>query len=77
MSLDLSNTLVIGISSRALFDLEKENDIYENEGVDTYQAYQVEHENVYLEKGTAFYLIESLLKLNEFKQDRKLVEVVK
>jgi len=41
MSIDLSNTLVIGISSRALFDLEKENEIYEKEGLPAYQKYQV------------------------------------
>ena len=76
MSLDLSKTLVIGVSSRALFDLEKENDIYENKGLVAYQEYQVEHENVPLERGTAFYLIESLLKLNEQKKDKKLIEVV-
>jgi 5'-nucleotidase len=29
MPLDLSNKLVVGISSRALFDLEEENKIYE------------------------------------------------
>jgi len=76
MPLDLSNTLVIGISSRALFNLEKENEIYENEGLPAYQKYQVENEDVQLEKGTAFHLIESLLKLNETKKDRKLIEVV-
>ena len=41
-----------------------------------YQKYQVEHEDIPLEKGTAFHLIESLLKLNETKKERKLIEVV-
>ncbi|MBI9063711.1 MAG: 5'-nucleotidase [Marinilabiliaceae bacterium] len=76
MPLDLSNTLVIGISSRALFDLEKENEIFEKEGLTAYQKYQVEHEDIQLEKGTAFHLIKSLLKLNETRRDRKLIEVV-
>ena len=76
MKLDLSNTLVVGISSRALFDLEKENEIFEKEGLAAYQRYQVDNENVYLEKGTAFHLVESLLKLNDIKKDRKLIEVV-
>lgn len=76
MSVDLSNTLVIGISSRALFDLEKENEIYEKKGLVAYQKYQVEHEDEFLEKGTAFHLIESLLKLNDNEKGKKLIEVV-
>ena len=32
MSYDLSKPLVIGISSRALFNLEQENKIFEEEG---------------------------------------------
>lgn len=76
MSIDLSNTLVIGISSRALFDLEKENDIYEKQGLPAYQAYQVKNEENPLEKGTAFYLIESLLRLNKINKDKNFIEVV-
>ena len=34
MPYDLSNYLVIGVSSRALFDLSLENEIYEKEGLD-------------------------------------------
>lgn len=76
MVVDLKDTLVIGISSRALFNLEKENDIYEKEGLSAYRKYQVKHEELTLEKGTAFPLIESLLKLNETKKDTKIIEVV-
>ncbi len=76
MSINLKDTLVIGISSRALFDLEKENEIFEKEGLRAYQKYQVENEEQTLKKGTAFYLIESLLKLNESKKEGKLIEVV-
>lgn len=76
MAINLKDTLVIGISSRALFNLEKENEIYEREGLPAYQQYQVEHENNPLEKGTAFHLIESLLRLNETKKERNLIEVV-
>ena len=53
MAMDLKNKLVIGISSRALFDLEKENKIYEEEGLDAYIKYQVEHEKDILKPGTA------------------------
>ena len=43
MPYNLSEPLVVGISSRALFDLENENRIFENEGVDAYEAYQLSH----------------------------------
>ncbi|MCK5736382.1 MAG: 5'-nucleotidase, partial [Spirochaetaceae bacterium] len=72
---DLSGTLVIGISSRALFDLEKENDIFEEEGLKAYADFQKDNEARVLEPGTAFPLIEAFLKLNE-KLGEHLVEVV-
>jgi 5'-nucleotidase len=43
MASDLSETLVIGVSTRALFDLEAENDVFEREGVAGYRKYQLEH----------------------------------
>ena len=64
MSYDLSKPLVIGISSRALFNLEQENKIFEEQGVEAYEAYQVTHENEILQKGAAFQLIKAFLKLN-------------
>ena len=67
MALKLDDKLVVGISSRALFDLEEENLIYENEGLEAYSQYQLEHENDILKPGTAFPLIKALLKLNEEK----------
>ena len=51
MPYDLSKPLVIGISSRALFNLEQENKIFEEQGVEAYEAYQVTHENEILQKG--------------------------
>lgn len=65
MPYDLSKYLVIGVSSRALFDLSYENDIYEKEGLDAYSKYQIEHEDDILKPGTGFPLIQALLKLNE------------
>lgn len=54
MPFDLSEPLVIGISSRSLFDLEKENEIYEKEGLNKYEEYQLEHEKQILPEGAAF-----------------------
>lgn len=75
MSYDLSQPLVIGISSRALFNLEKENKIFEEQGVAAYEEYQVQHEDEILQKGSAFQLVKAFLNLNSIKQER-LVEVI-
>ncbi|ADD69325.1 5'-nucleotidase [Denitrovibrio acetiphilus DSM 12809] len=76
MPIDLNNILVVGISSRALFDLEKENSIFENEPLGKYIEYQRDNENTVLSKGTAFPLIEALLKLNNLFDGEKVVEVI-
>lgn len=75
MPLDLSNILVVGVSSRALFNLEVENKIFEQEGISGYRAYQLEKENELLGPGTAFHLVQSLLHLNESAKKR-IVEVI-
>ena len=75
MPYDLKNPLVIGISSRALFDLEAENRIFEEQGVKAYEEYQLLHEKDVLEKGPAFALAEAFLGLNAL-QDGRLVEVI-
>lgn len=75
MGLDLTSVLVIGISSRALFDLEDSNAIYDGEGLEAYREHQLEHEKSLLKKGTAFHLVEALLGLNEL-AGQQLVEVI-
>ncbi len=76
MTTDLSDFLVIGISSRALFDLNIENQIYEDEGLEAYCSYQLEHENDILKPGTGFALIEALLKINQIDKKKRRTEVV-
>lgn len=75
MALDFSEILVVGVSSRALFNLEKENEIFKTENIEGFRKYQLEHENELLAEGTAFPLIKSLLKLNEI-ASKQIVEVV-
>lgn len=75
MSFDLSRKLVIAISSRALFDLETENKIFEEKGVDEYAKFQLEHEDDILKIGTAYPLIQALLSLNDKFED-PIVEVI-
>jgi 5'-nucleotidase len=75
MAYDLSNKLVIAISSRALFDLEKENVIFEKEGIDAYAQHQLKYEDEALETGTAYPLVKALLSLND-KFEEPIVEVI-
>ncbi len=56
--------LMVGISSRALFDLEEANRIYEQEGLEAYCQYQLANENNVLHPGAGFTLVESLLALD-------------
>ncbi|MCF0186380.1 MAG: 5'-nucleotidase [Bacteroidaceae bacterium] len=70
----MNNTLTIGISSRALFDLSKEHEIFINEGTKAYVDFQIAHEKDILPKGPAFGLVQSLLSLN--KGDEAVAEVI-
>ena len=75
MSVSFENYLVVGISSRALFNLEKENEVFEKEGLDAYRDYQIVHENDVLSPGSGFALVKNLLNINKL-ANRKLVEVI-
>ena len=75
MAVTLDNCLVVGISSRALFDLDKEHEIFEKEGLDAYRTYQIEHEEEVLAPGSGFALVKALLHLNALSKER-LVEVL-
>lgn len=74
MAVCLENKLVVGISSRALFDSEFENRIYEEQGLQAYLEYQRAHEQDILKPGTAFPLIRALHKLND--SGEQLVEII-
>lgn len=75
MPVDFSDILVVGVSSRALFNLEKENEIFLQEGISGYRSFQQKNEDVLLQPGTAFLLVQSLLHLNKSAKKR-IVEVV-
>lgn len=76
MPYDLTSPLVIGISSRALFDLEEENRIFEEQGLEAYADYQVKNEEKILQPGAGFELVKAFLRLNEHEKSRRLVEVI-
>lgn len=71
--MELPYKLSIAISSRALFNLDDSHSIFDNQGIDAYSRYQIEHENEILSPGVAFPLVQKLLRLN---QNQPLVEVI-
>jgi 5'-nucleotidase len=75
MAYDLKNKLVIAISSRALFSLEEENNIFDKEGLEAYYDYQLSRLADPLSKGSAFRFVQNLLAINK-KFDNKLIEVI-
>ena len=72
----MSSKLVIGISSRALFDLSDSHQIFENEGIEAYRDYQIQNENEVLEPGDAFNLVTKILKINNFYKFNDRIEVI-
>jgi len=75
MAYDLHDKLVIAISSRALFNLEEENSIFDKEGLEAYYTHQLDHLDDPLSKGSAFRFVQNLLAINK-KFDNKLIEVI-
>jgi len=72
----IDQKLVIAISSRALFNLEESHRVYEEQGVEAYRQYQIDHENEVLEPGDAFPLVKKLLAINEMVDEENGVEVL-
>ncbi len=71
-----TDTLVIGISSRALFDLRESHEVFESRGLAAYSEYQVAREDEFLKPGVAFPLARKLLALNDEGSDHPRVEVI-
>ncbi len=86
MALDLKDTLVIGISSTALFDMRASDKLFREttredreKGLLRYRQFMLAHENEPLKPGTGYPLVKALLGLNRFKREEDpapLVEVV-
>ncbi|MGE5452895.1 MAG: 5'-nucleotidase [Acidobacteriota bacterium] len=74
MPASLSGQLVVAISSRALFDFEEENQLFEGADDHAYMQYQLDHIDVPARPGVAFSLVRKLLAFNDGAQPR--VEVV-
>ena len=76
MSNSLEDKVVIAISSRALFDLDDSNRIFEEKGLEDYIKYQIEHEDEILAPGVAFPLIKKLLEIKYLHNGENVFEVI-
>jgi 5'-nucleotidase len=65
MATSLDNKLVVAISSRALFNLEEENRVYESRDSEIYMKLQLERMDLPAGPGIAFSLIKKLLAFND------------
>lgn len=71
MALDLSNTLVVGISATDLFDMSESDQMFKaaleadpESVIDNYRRYMQEREDEPLVPGTGYHLVKALLDLN-------------
>lgn len=85
MPVDLSDTLVVGISATALFDMSESDSVFRNKykedkntAIEEYRKYMLERENDPLEAGTGMPLVKALLNLNKYQPEDEapLVDVV-
>lgn len=74
MTITLNNQLVVAISSRALFDLEEENKVFEQSNDRAYMQLQLDRLEQPAKPGVAFSLVKKLLAFND--DDQQRVEVV-
>lgn len=74
MTSALDDKLVVAISSRALFDLEEENRLFESGDAEGYMRLQLERLDLPAQPGIAYSMVRKLLRFNEDGIER--VEVV-
>ena len=74
MSKQLEGRLVVAISSRALFDFEEENRVFEAGDDRAYMQLQLQRVEQPARPGVAFSLVNKLLAFNATQQERHHVE---
>ena len=74
MGISLDGKLVVAISSRALFDFEEENQVFEQSDDTAYMRLQLERLDIPAKPGVAFSLVQKLLAFNDALSQK--VEVV-
>ncbi|XP_049596528.1 cytosolic 5'-nucleotidase 1A isoform X2 [Syngnathus scovelli] len=75
------NAITIAVSSRVLFSMEREQQIYERQGMEEYLKYQLEHESEPFSPGPAFSFVKALEAVNSrlrelYPQSEELFDVV-
>ena len=69
MAMTLDGKLVVAISSRALFDFEEENEVFEQGDDRAYMALQLQRLDIPAKPGVAFSLVQKLLAFNGVRAD--------
>ncbi|XP_062973191.1 cytosolic 5'-nucleotidase 1A-like [Elgaria multicarinata webbii] len=78
---DPNEALVIAVTTRAIFNLEKEHEIFLMKGKDEYLKHQQANENNPLEQGTAFAFIQAIQSVNKkllerYPEEKGLFDVI-
>lgn len=73
--------VTIAVSTRVLFRTEKEQEVFEKQGIEEYLRYQIEHENEPFAPGPAFSLVKALEAVNAqlrqlYPQSEELFDIV-
>lgn len=73
--------VTIAVSTRVLFRTEKEQEVFEKQGIEEYLRYQIEHENEPFPPGPAFSLVKALEAVNAqlrqlYPQSEELFDIV-
>lgn len=76
MAYPIEEKLVVAVSSTVLFDLSREHEIYQTQGLEAFRRYQQEHRHDIPKPGTGYPFIRRLLMLNELSEEDHPVEVV-
>lgn len=72
----IEDKLVVGVSTNALFNLEEEDKIFREQGIEAYKDYQDKNKDAIILKGLAFPFIRRFLNINSIFYKERPVEVV-
>ena len=85
MTVNLTETFVVGISATALFDLSEADEVFRSKykedkdtAIEEYRRYMLERENDSLDDGTGMSLVKALLDLNKYQPEGEapLIDVI-
>lgn len=76
MPYPIERKLVVAVSSNALFDLTKEDEIFQTKGADAFNKYQIANKKEIISKGLAFPFVRRFLNINKVYREEEPVEVV-